>query len=69
LSFNGDGKDGLFYFGCAPGAPDFYEERLRVYDRKNKPCVRCKTPIKRIVQAARSTFFCPRCQGAANHLR
>jgi formamidopyrimidine-DNA glycosylase len=69
LSFNGDGKGGLFYFGCAPGAPDYYEERLRVYDRKNEPCVRCKSPIKRIVQAARSTFFCPRCQGAANRLR
>lgn len=69
LSFNGEGKDGLFYFGRAPGTPDFYEERLRVYDRKNEPCVRCQTPIKRIVQAARSTFYCPRCQGAANRLR
>lgn len=69
LSFNGDGKDGLFYFGRAPGTPDYYEERLRVYDRKNQPCVRCRTPIKRIVQAARSTFFCPRCQAAAIRLR
>lgn len=69
LSFNGGGKDGLFYFGRAPGAPDFYEERLRVYDRKNLPCVRCQTPIKRIIQAARSTFFCPRCQGTAIRLR
>lgn len=69
LSFNGAGKGGLFYFGRAPGTPDFYKERLRVYDRKNQPCVRCKTPIKRIIQAARSTFFCPQCQGAAIRLR
>lgn len=69
LSFKGDGKDGLFYFGRSPDAPDFYEERLRVYDRAGKPCVRCKTPIKRIVQAARSTFFCPQCQGPAIRLR
>lgn len=69
LSFDGGGKDGLFYFGQAPGTPDFYEERLRVYDRKNQPCVRCQTPIKRIIQAARSTFFCPRCQGVAIRLR
>ena len=69
LSFDGDGKDGLFYFGRIPGRPDFYEERLRVYDRKHQPCVRCNTPIKRIIQAARSTFFCPQCQGTAIRLR
>lgn len=69
LSFNGDCKDGLFYFGRKPGTPDYFEEHLRVYDRSGKPCVRCKTPIKRIVQAARSTFFCPRCQTTAIGLR
>jgi len=58
-----DGKsDGLFYFGRAPGTPDFYEERLQVYDRAGKPCANCRYPIKRIVQAARSTFYCPHCQ-------
>jgi formamidopyrimidine-DNA glycosylase len=58
-----DGKsDGLFYFGRAESAPDFYEERLRVYDRAGKPCLNCRTPIRRIVQAARSTFYCPHCQ-------
>lgn len=54
--------DGLFYFGRAGDAPDYYEERLRVYDRKGQPCSRCGTAIRRIVQAARSTFFCPSCQ-------
>jgi formamidopyrimidine-DNA glycosylase len=63
LNYSGDGKsDGLFYFGRAPGAPDFYEERLLVYDREGRPCVNCGTAIKRIVQAARSTFYCPKCQ-------
>jgi len=62
LNFGGGQSDGHFYFGRAPGTPDFYEERLRVYDRAGKPCVACGSPIKRIVQAARSTFFCPRCQ-------
>jgi formamidopyrimidine-DNA glycosylase len=52
----------LFYFGRAPGAPDFYAERLRVYDRAGTPCFHCGSPIRRIVQAARSTFFCPGCQ-------
>lgn len=55
-------KDGLFYYGRAVDAPDYYEERLRVYDRAGQPCRRCQTNIKRIVQAARSTFYCPTCQ-------
>ena len=63
LNFPGRGKtDGLFYYGAAEEAPSFYEERLRVYDREHRPCTRCRNPIKRIVQAARSTFFCSNCQ-------
>jgi formamidopyrimidine-DNA glycosylase len=63
LNYRGQGqRDGLFYFGKAPGAPDYYEERLRVYDRAGKPCLECGTAVKRRVQAARSTFYCPRCQ-------
>lgn len=55
-------RDGLFYYGRAAGTPDYYEERLRVYDRAGQPCRRCQTKIQRVVQAARSTFFCPKCQ-------
>jgi len=62
LKFLSGKSDGLFYFGRADGVPDFYEERLRVYDRAGNPCANCGCPIKRIVQAARSTFYCPRCQ-------
>jgi formamidopyrimidine-DNA glycosylase len=63
LNYSGDAeRDGLFCFGSAPDAPDFYEERLQVYDRAGKPCRVCRTEIKRIVQGARSTFYCPKCQ-------
>jgi formamidopyrimidine-DNA glycosylase len=62
LNFGTGKTDGLFYFGRAAGAPDYYEERLQVYDRAGKPCLRCGSPIRRLVQAARSTFYCPRCQ-------
>jgi formamidopyrimidine-DNA glycosylase len=63
LNYAGQGKrDGLFYFGRAPGTPDYYEERLRVYDRAGQPCVKCGSAIRRLVQGARSTFHCPRCQ-------
>ena len=36
--------------------------RLAVYDREGKPCRRCRTRIERIVQAGRSTYYCPACQ-------
>ena len=45
------------------GEPGQYGELLRVYDRAGEPCRRCGTPVRRIVQAARSTFYCPCCQG------
>lgn len=63
LDFAGGRKrDGLFYYGTVEGNSEFYQERLLVYDRAGKPCVKCAAPIKRLVQAARSTFFCPQCQ-------
>ncbi len=65
LNYAGRGKrDGLFYFGRAPDSPDFYEERLRVYDREGQPCPNCGTAIRRLVQAARSTYYCPHCQSS-----
>jgi formamidopyrimidine-DNA glycosylase len=55
-------RDRHFYYGRAAGAEDYYEERLRVYDRANQPCPTCATTIRRFVQGARSTFYCPKCQ-------
>lgn len=40
-----------------------YQNAHRVYDREGEPCATCAgPPIRRIVQAQRSTFFCPACQ-------
>lgn len=39
-----------------------YQNMHRVYDREGKLCGRCGGTIVRIVQAQRSTFFCPGCQ-------
>src|SRR3954468_5542903 len=39
-----------------------YQFDLRVYGREGEPCVRCKTPIKRIVISGRSAHYCPKCQ-------
>ena len=42
--------------------PGTYGEKLLVYDRAAEPCRACTTPIRRIVQGQRSTYFCPSCQ-------
>jgi formamidopyrimidine-DNA glycosylase len=63
LDFSGTGaRDGLFYFGSTADTPRSYRERLLVYDREGLPCPNCGQAIKRMVQAGRSTFYCPKCQ-------
>ncbi len=44
------------------GAAGYFQNRTLVYDRAGLPCRRCRAPIKRIVQGARATYYCPRCQ-------
>jgi formamidopyrimidine-DNA glycosylase len=39
-------------------------EHVEVYRRTGQPCVRCGTPIQRVVVAQRGTHFCPHCQPA-----
>ena len=39
-----------------------FQVRLRVYDRAGEACPRCRRTIRRLVQAGRSTFYCPGCQ-------
>lgn len=34
-----------------------------VYGREGEPCAACGDPVARFVQAQRSTFWCPSCQG------
>jgi len=46
----------------ADGSLGDFQHNFQVYDREGKPCPDCKGKIKRIVQAGRSTFYCPSCQ-------
>ncbi|MCS6937241.1 MAG: bifunctional DNA-formamidopyrimidine glycosylase/DNA-(apurinic or apyrimidinic site) lyase [Candidatus Bipolaricaulota bacterium] len=39
-----------------------FQNFLAVYDRAGEPCVRCQTPIERLTQGGRGTYFCPTCQ-------
>jgi formamidopyrimidine-DNA glycosylase len=50
------GRDGSGRYSSAGSV------RLNVYDREGKRCPRCGTSIARIVQSARSTYWCPGCQ-------
>lgn len=53
-------------FRNAEGGSGYFQHRFAVYDREGEPCPTplCKGTIERIVQAGRSTFFCPACQKA-----
>jgi formamidopyrimidine-DNA glycosylase len=44
------------------GMPGYFRQRLFVYERTGEPCRRCATPIRRVVQGQRSTYWCPTCQ-------
>ena len=46
----------------ADGEEGFFQLQHRVYGREGEPCLVCKTPIKRVVIAGRSSHYCPRCQ-------
>ncbi|MDQ8032496.1 DNA-formamidopyrimidine glycosylase [Bordetella genomosp. 1] len=50
------------YVGASgePGA--YFTIHAAVYERAGQPCRVCGTPIRRIVQGQRATYFCPVCQ-------
>ncbi|WMT87095.1 bifunctional DNA-formamidopyrimidine glycosylase/DNA-(apurinic or apyrimidinic site) lyase [Pelagibacterium sp. 26DY04] len=51
-------------FARADGQPGYFQHSFAVYGHEGDPCPRpgCGGEIERIVQAGRSTFFCPVCQ-------
>ena len=46
----------------ADGEEGFFQLQHRVYGREGEPCLVCRTPIKRIVLAGRSSHYCSKCQ-------
>ena len=46
----------------ANGEAGFFQLQHRVYGREDEFCLVCKTPIKRIIIAGRSSHYCPNCQ-------
>jgi formamidopyrimidine-DNA glycosylase len=49
-------------FTDGEGNAGYFQVSLAVYGREGEPCPRCGEPIRRIVQAGRSTFYCAGCQ-------
>jgi formamidopyrimidine-DNA glycosylase len=57
-----EGGTTLNDFADGEGRSGYFQVSLGVYDRAGEPCPVCGGAIRRIVQAGRSTFYCPRCQ-------
>ena len=49
-------------FRDAHGMAGGFQLAARVYGRAGEPCSACATPLRRIVQGQRATYFCPQCQ-------
>jgi len=56
------GGSSLRDYKKADGNLGNFQHHFTVYGREGEPCPGCGTTVKRIVQAGRSTFWCPKCQ-------
>ena len=46
----------------ANGSRGWFQTEHQVYRRTGEPCLKCGTPIRRILVAQRGTHYCPKCQ-------
>jgi formamidopyrimidine-DNA glycosylase len=49
-------------FRHVDGARGSFQDRFLVHTRAGEPCVRCGTPIRKLVVGGRGTYVCERCQ-------
>jgi formamidopyrimidine-DNA glycosylase len=56
------GGSSLRDYKQADGNLGNFQHHFQVYDREGEPCPQGDGVVKRIVQAGRSTFYCPKCQ-------
>ena len=64
-------KQGLKYKGSSAADEAYilpnsskgsYQNHFLVYQKEGEKCLKCRSVIKRLKQAGRSSFFCPKCQ-------
>jgi formamidopyrimidine-DNA glycosylase len=56
------GGSSLRDFVHSDGSQGYFQQQYLVYDREGEPCRVCGSPIRRVVQGQRSTWYCPTCQ-------
>lgn len=56
------GGSSLKDFASVNGNLGYFQHSFEVYGQEKKPCVVCETPIERIIQSGRSSFYCKACQ-------
>ncbi|MDQ6968765.1 MAG: bifunctional DNA-formamidopyrimidine glycosylase/DNA-(apurinic or apyrimidinic site) lyase [Mariprofundaceae bacterium] len=56
------GGSSISDFVQVDGKPGYFAHSFHVYGREGEPCTRCDAKIRRIIQAGRSSFYCPNCQ-------
>ncbi|GAB3117307.1 bifunctional DNA-formamidopyrimidine glycosylase/DNA-(apurinic or apyrimidinic site) lyase [Bordetella tumbae] len=50
------------YVGATGQPGSYFDIHAAVYERDGQPCRVCSTPIRRLAQGQRATYYCPRCQ-------
>lgn len=58
------GGSSLRDFVHSDGSSGYFQQQYFVYGRDGEPCRLCSTPVRRLIQGQRASFFCPRCQRA-----
>jgi formamidopyrimidine-DNA glycosylase len=56
------GGSSLRDYTTPSGTSGYFQHKFMVYGRQTNTCHKCKDEIIKIIQAGRSTFFCPTCQ-------
>lgn len=56
------GGDSFSDYRDVGGNKGKFEGKKKVYQREGQPCLRCRTPVERLIIGARSSFFCSTCQ-------
>ncbi len=49
-------------YATSEGSPGYFQHHFSVYGKAGNPCEKCHSAVEKIVQAGRSSFFCPQCQ-------
>lgn len=56
------GGSSISDFVQVDGKPGYFAHTFHVYGREGEPCTHCGVKIRKLIQAGRSSFYCPHCQ-------